>query len=92
MLLTKDAEDVTIMNKSYTFKPTQLPEQHSPNKTETQILIETMQAFRPLNFTWKEQLCLRICFCCKRTDRHSKMYEKGRKKLFAEMDLIRLIK
>lgn len=38
MLLTKDAEDVTIMNKSYTFKPTQLPEQHSP-KTETQILI-----------------------------------------------------
>jgi len=151
MLLTKDAEDVTIMNKSYTFKPKKLPEHHSPKtktqiliqtpkkipeqhspktetqiliqtpkklpeqhspktdtqiliqtpkklpeqhsaKTQTQILIQTMQAFSHLNFTWKEQLCLRICFCCRRKERHSKMYEKGRKKLYAEMDLIRLIK
>ena len=91
MLLTKDAEDVTIMNKSYTFRPTKLSEQLSP-KTETHILIENLRAFSHLNFTWKEQLLIRLCFCCKRKDRHSTMFEKGKEKLYAEMDLIRLIK
>ncbi len=78
MLLTKDAEDVTLMNKSFTFKPAQLPEQHSP-KTDAHILIENLQALANLNFTWKEQLLIRLCFCCKMKDRHSKMFARGRK-------------
>jgi hypothetical protein len=53
MLLTKDAEDVTLMNKSFTFKPAQLPVKHSP-KTDAHILIENLQALANLNFTWKE--------------------------------------
>ena len=40
-ILTKNAEDVTIMNKSYTFKPEPLPEQHS-SKTDTHTLVETL--------------------------------------------------
>jgi hypothetical protein len=91
MLFTYDAEDVTLMNKSYTFKPTGQPTERQP-KTDTHLLVDTAKAYCNLNFTWKEQLCIRLLFCCKLKDRHSKMFENGKKQLYKEMDLIRLIK
>jgi hypothetical protein len=92
MFFTTDAEDVTIMNKSYTFIPTGQPKTDHLVKTDTQLLVDTVKAYCNMNFTWKEQLMMRLFFCCKLKDRHSRMIEKGKKQLYKEMDLIKLIK
>lgn len=91
LLLTADAEDVTLMNKSYTFKPTGQPTEQTA-KTDTRLLVDTAKAYCNINFTWREQLCIRLLCCCKLKDRKSRMFENGKKQLYKEMDLIKLIK
>jgi predicted mannosyl-3-phosphoglycerate phosphatase (HAD superfamily) len=78
MFFTADAEDVTLMNSSYTFKPAQT-NTNQVHKTDTELLINTAKTFKNLNFTWRQQMFIRICFCCKMKDKHSKMFEKGKK-------------
>ena len=90
MILTYDAEDVTLLNKSYTFKPKR-QQTEQPSKTDTHLLIDTAKAYSNLNFTWKEQLCMRLCFCCM-CCRNRKMFKNGKKRLYKEMDLVKLIK
>ncbi len=90
MILTLDAEDVTLMNTSYTFQPTKKPAYKEP-KTDTQLLVDTAKTYKNLDFTWRQQLLIRICFCCKLKDNQSKMFEKGKKQLYEEMDVIKLI-
>ena len=65
MFFTADAEDVTIMNKSYTFIPSGQPKTDQLIKTDKQHLVDTAKAYCNLNFTWKEQLMIRLFFCCK---------------------------
>jgi hypothetical protein len=91
MFLASDAEDLTLMNKSYTYKKRQSSASQAP-KTDTHFLIDTVMAYSNLDFTWKQQLLIRICCCCKRKDRHSMMFHKGKKQLYEEMDLIKLIR
>jgi hypothetical protein len=91
MFFTADAEDVAIMNKAYRFKPPQPPADQL-FRTDKQLLVGTVKAFSNLNFTWREQLIIRLCFCCNFKDRQSKMFEKGKKQLYSEMDLVKLIK
>ena len=90
MILTYDAEDVTLLNKSYTFKPKRQPTEQS-SKTDTHLLIDTAKTYSNLNFTWKEQLCMRLCFCCM-CYQNRKMFKNGKKRLYKEMDLVKLIK
>jgi len=78
MFFTADAEDVTLMNSSYTFKPAQTAPNEVP-KTDTELLVNTAKTYKNLDFTWRQQLLIRICFCCKMKDKHSKMFEKGKK-------------
>jgi len=78
MFFTADAEDLTLMNSSYTFKPTQTTTNQVP-KTDTELLVNTAKTYKNLDFTWRQQLLIRICFFCKMKDKHSKMFEKGKK-------------
>ena len=66
------------MNSSYTYKPTQTTPKQGP-KTDTELLVNTAKTYKNLDFTWRQQMLLRSCFCCKRKDKHSIMFVKGRK-------------
>ncbi len=91
---TDDIEDLFMINKAYTYHPQTIPLDliDQSSKTDKQVLLETLKTVSPLNFNWKRLFLMQNCACCTKKNRLNKIFEKGEKKLFQEMDIVRHIK
>lgn len=69
------------------------------SKTGKQELIDVFEKRDRWQYQWRDTCCplkgsgfsLRVC-CCKKTTRKDKLFAKGRKKLFSEIDILRIVK
>ena len=67
-------------------------------KTGRQELIDEMDKRKNWKYSWRERCCAPKgssccrCLCCKPTTRKDRLFDKGRKKLMDEIDLLNIVK